>query len=146
MSSRKYKKPLNLNLRPSKILFMFIVLIHLLALSMLSLNLSFHFVSNLLIIILIGVSAYYSLEQACSIRFKRYIVNIKFLKDMQYSLSCSDQQSYIAELKLNWFELPYVVILYFKTDFEQNKSIIILPDMLDKSELRQLKLHLRLLK
>ncbi len=149
MSSNKYKKPLtldSLDLKPSKILFAFVILIHLLALSVLSMNLEFHFVLVLFLIILIGVSLYFSLEQTSSIGFKRYISNIQFLKNMQYSLFCSDKQTYKAELKQNWFELPYLVILYFKIDGAKNKSIIILPDMLNKNALRQLKLHLRSLK
>ncbi len=109
-------------------------------------NLNFHFVVILFLIILIGISAYFSLKQTSSIRFKRYIINIQFLKDMQCGLLCSDKQIYKAELKQNWFELPYLVILYFKTDSDINKSIIILPDMLNKNAFRQLKLHLRSLK
>jgi len=142
MSLHKYNKQLNLDLKPSKFLFYFIVFIHLLALSVLLLGVNIHFGILMIISIFIFISMYFSLVQNSSIKFKIYIKNIQSLKDMEWRLENSDMQSDIAELQKNWFILSGLLILYFKIDNAKNKTIIILPDMINKNDLRQLKLYL----
>jgi len=148
MSSRKYKKPFNIDLKPSKFLFYFIVIIHLLALSVLTLNLNIHASILSVLFILICVSLYVSLKHNNSINFKIHIKQIQFIKEMEWHLIDSDKKIVAVELQENWFILPQLLILYFKTNINvaKHKTIIILPDMLNQNELRQLKLHLRLMR
>lgn len=142
MSLHKYNKQLNLDLKPSNFLFYFIVFIHLLAVSVLLLGVNIHSGILMIIFFFIVISMYFSLVQNSSVKFKIYIKNIQSLKDMEWRLENSDMQSSIAELQKNWFILPWLLILYFKTNNDKNKVIIILPDMINKNELRQLKLYL----
>ncbi len=146
MSLSKYKKPLNLELKPSKFLYYFILLIHILALSVLMAGLNIHTGILLILGLLIIISMYISLKQNSSVEFKLFIEKIQYLKDMEWCLVSSDKQSTVGVLQENWFVLPWMLILYFKIDKDKNQVIIILPDMITKSDLRLLKLHLSLIK
>ncbi|MFV1985499.1 MAG: hypothetical protein ACC657_18265, partial [Thiohalomonadales bacterium] len=92
------------------------------------------------------ISMYISLKQNSSVEFKLFIEKIQYLKDMEWRLVSSDKQSTVGVLQENWFILPWMLILYFKIDKNKNQVIIILPDMITKSDLRLLKLHLSLIK
>jgi len=143
MLSQKYKKPLNLSLKPSKYLLYFIVLIHLLAISVLFLNLDIHLILKIILFVLVIISLYLNLKKSNSIAFQNYIKNIEYQKDMQWMLVSSNQKLITANLQQNWFVLSWLVILYFKIDSNKNIITIILPDMIEKNDFRLLKLHLR---
>jgi hypothetical protein len=133
---------LSLDLTPSIYLQYFIFTIHLLALGVLTLDLDIHVGILFVLGVIVLISLYRSLENNNSIRFKRYIIKIHFLKDKQWKLTYSDQESSVAELQDNYLLLPYLQILYFKQKRKDN-VIILLPDMINKDEIRRLKLHLR---
>ncbi|MFV2061400.1 MAG: protein YgfX [Gammaproteobacteria bacterium] len=142
MSSHKYNKPLNLNLEPSKYLFSFIVVIHLLAYSVLLLNLDIYVIFKLIIFVLISISLYRSLIKSSSTVFGLHLRSIELKKEMEWLLINSDKQSVTAMLQKNWFILSGLVILYFKDDAHKNITTVILPDMIKKNDLRKLKLYL----
>jgi hypothetical protein len=146
MSLRKYNKPLNLNLKPSKSLLYFIFFIHLLALSVLFLNLKIYLIFKIIIFAMILVSLYLSLKKCNSVAFGFYFNNLKYKKEMEWLLEYSDKRTVKALLQKNWIVFSGLVILYFKDDSNKNITTIILSDMVRKNDLRILKLHLSQIK
>ncbi len=144
MLSHKYKMPLKLDLTPSIFLLYFIVVIHLLALSVLTLKLNIHSGLLFLIAIVIFISLYRSLKQCRSVKFNQYIKNVEFNDALQCNLIHSNNHLSVVELQKNWYKLSWLLILYFKLNDrdEKNITLIILPDMLQIEQSRQLKLYL----
>jgi len=142
MLSNKYKKPLNLKLIPSKTLFYFIIAIHFLAVYTLTLPLDIHIIFLLLVFIFIGVSLFVSLKNNGFIQREYWIDKIETLTDMEWRLQSSSEKSLSAELQNNWFSLPLMLILYFKIAEGKTRAIIILPDMINRNDFRELKLYL----
>ena len=91
---------------------------------------------------------YLNLKQNNSIEFNVFIEKIEYLKNMEWRLRSSDKKSSVAILQNNWFVLPWLLILYFKSDKikDMNVAVIILPDMIKKNDMRQLKLYLSQIK
>ena len=146
MLSNKYKRPLSLKLKPSKILFYFIIVIHVIAAYILTLSLDIHFMFLITVFIFICISLVINLNQNGFVRSEYWIDQIQFMNEVELILHRNDKHSFNAVLQHGWFSLPLMLVLYFKVASGRTKAIIILPDMLDKKALRQLKLHLNKLK
>jgi len=142
MLLQKYNKRLSLDLQPSYYLFLFIVLIHVLALSVLSSGLNIYIGALLVIALLVIISLYRSLIECNSVRFKHHIINIESSANLSWHIHDSNDKLTVAVLQNNWYILPYLIILNFKQDNNQIITLIIVPDMISNAGLRELKLHL----
>ncbi|CAB1276605.1 protein YgfX [Candidatus Nitrosacidococcus tergens] len=137
-----YATPLYLNLSPSKILELYLVFIHSIALAALSF-LDFSWQLHIVILILIGVSLFKSIKRYAFLSYLDSITQLIWEQKDTWCLVQKNGISYTGELLANSFISTYLVILNFKTASSwQPIYVILLKDNVNQTSFRKLRVRL----
>ena len=142
MSSRKSVAPLYLRPAPSRLLLLFLVLIHLLALSVLPfLAVSAGFLVPVALLVLAGL--YRELQLHVFRRHPRSVVRAVWESSGRWRLTDALGVERAGELLAESYVHPQLVLLNFKLDGAGRRSLVLLPDSEDRQTLRELRVRLR---
>ena len=143
MSSTKYASPLTIEVRRSRQLLALLLFAHIGALLLIwALSISLWLI--LLIALLIVTSLLYSVKRHYLRNSHNAIVHAVWDADENWHLSLANGSTVIARLLPDTYIHPWLVVLNFVSQNPSKKySLLLLPDSLDASTLRRLRVRLR---
>ncbi len=103
-------------------------------------------VIQILVIIFVLISLYYNLRLHPLLRAEYSIVALCWREDNEWQLTQRDGEKIYAQLNMNSYMHPLLVVLNFSiVGTKINRSVIIFFDAIDNNTFRQLRVRLRLL-
>ena len=143
MSSKKYATPLRLEIKPSRILCSLLLILHLFALAIIFI-LDFEFLINILVAILIAVSAYISIFQTAFRKSSSAIIKLVWDSNNEWILENNRGEQLNAELLRDSYVSSVMTVLNFKCkNHFRHKSIILLKDNINENDFRKLRVRLK---
>ncbi len=139
MSQKKYRQPLDLNPRPSQRLLIILLVVHLLALSSLTLPLMLAWYWRVIILFAIAFSAW-------SCLYKKHFKRIKkacWRMNGDLDLELVNKKRLRATLLAGSIVTEWIVILHLASRTGHKYTWLILPDMIDCETYRRLCVRLR---
>lgn len=143
MSYNKFETQLVLNLNPSRYLLVYVVTIHLLAVSVCVIGLAIHPVVLIILVVLIICSLAITLKNNPSIIVSGYLKHMIWLNEMDWILIYSSEHKENVQLLPQWFVLSWMTILRVKHNTGKTTSIVLISDMLQVDQFRMLRLRLK---
>ena len=143
MSSKKYATPLRLEIKPSKILFFLLLILHFLALLIIY-TLNFDLLITVLIVIPVFISAYFSIFKITLQKSKNSIIKLVWDGNNEWILENKIGEKINAELLKDTYISSMMTILIFKCEGQfVTKNIVLLKDNIDENDFRRLRVRLK---
>ena len=160
MSSKKYATPLRLEIKPSKILLLFLLGIHLVALILIYF-LEFTLFLSISFYTFIILSAYFVINKYALLNSSKAIVKLIWDTNNEWILEAKNGETIQAELKQDSYIHPFISILIFNcrqdgvqanagkfTGFYKLKlgftcNVILLKDNVNENDFRRLRVRLK---
>lgn len=137
----KYATPLLLEPGPSRVLLVWLLLSHALAILMLPL-LSLPWWAGLIILLAMLFSLWRAIRLHISMAHPNAVCAVEWLDAHVCQLRLSSGQEIKTRLMPQVFMLPWLVIMHFKGDGGRTHHLVLLPDMLEKRLFRRLRVRL----
>ncbi len=142
MSPAAYASPLVLEPGVSRYLFLYLIAIHVMALAVLVTPLNVSVPVRLVLGVLVGSSFIWQWRRLRANNPSR-IVRLIWEADDDWTLVCHDTTELVGRLRPETYETTWLVILRWQLQLGGIRSMVILPDMLDRQSFRRLRVRLR---
>ena len=142
MSHAAYASPLVLEPGVSRYLLFYLIVIHALALVVLVAPLNLPVLVRLVLALMIVISFLWYWRRT-RLRNPARIVRLVWEADDDWTLWCNDSTEHVGQLRPESYESIWLVILRLQLEQGGRRTIVILPDMLDRQSFRRLRVRLR---
>ena len=142
MSRAAYASPLVLEPGNSRYLIFYLIVVHVLALTVLVSPLNLPVLVRFTLVVMLGINFtwyWYRLRLNDPAR----IVRLVWQADDDWTIYCNDSTEQLAQLRPETYETRWLVILHWQLAQGGRRSLIILPDMLERQCFRRLRVRLR---
>ena len=137
-----YASPLVLESGISRYLLLYLIVIHALALAVVIAPLNLHIVVRLILAVVILFSFLWHWRRM-RLNDPTRIVRLVWEVDDDWTLWSNDSTELVAQLRPETYESRWLVILHLQLQQGGRRSLVILPDMLDRQSFRRLRVRLR---
>lgn len=143
MSSKKYATPLRLELKPSRVLFLVLLVLHLAALA-----LTYYLFSNVFLLLFIAAllifSGYFVLAGAALKKTSSAVVKLVWDANNEWILETKVGETLNAELMRDSYINSFITVLIFKCEGRMlNTHVVLLKDNVDVNTFRRLRVRLK---
>ncbi|NNF96564.1 MAG: hypothetical protein HKM94_06540 [Halobacteria archaeon] len=142
MSHAAYASPLVLEPGVSRYLILYLVVIHTLALAVVAAPLNLPVALRFGIAVVILLSFIWQWRRTCKHHPAR-IHRLVWEADDDWTLWCNDSTELVGQLRPESYESTLLVILRLQLQQGGQRTVVILPDMLDRQSFRRLRVRLR---
>ena len=142
MSHAAYASPLVLEPGVSRLLKIYLLVIHTMALSVVIAPLNLPLVLRLgigLVIVLSFIWQWRHIRKKYPTRIHRLVWEV----DDDWTLWCNDSTELVGQLRPDSYESTWLVILRLQLQPGGRRTLVLLPDMLDRQSFRRLRVRLR---
>lgn len=142
MSHAAYASPLVLEPGVSRYLILYLIMIHGLALAVVAAPLNLPMAFRLGIALVIVISFIWQWRRT-RVNDPARIYRLMWEVDDDWTLWCNDSSELVGQLRPESYESTWLVILRWQLQQGGRRTLVILPDMLDRQSFRRLRVRLR---
>ena len=142
MSHVAYASPLVLEPGVSRYLISYLVVIHGLALAVVAAPLNMPTVFRFALAVVIVISFIWQWRRT-RLNDPARIYRLMWEVDDDWTLWCNDSSEFVGQLRPESYESTWLVILRLQLQQGGRRTVVILPDMLDRQSFRRLRVRLR---
>ncbi|MDH3948680.1 MAG: hypothetical protein OEU74_06940 [Gammaproteobacteria bacterium] len=142
MSHTAYASPLVLEPGVSRYLISYLIVIHSLALVVVAAPLNLPAIFRFTLAVVIVISFVWQWRRT-RLNDPAHIYRLVWEADDDWTLWCNDSTELVGQLRPESYESTWLVILRLQLQQGGRRTIVILPDMLDRQSFRRLRVRLR---
>ena len=142
MSHAAYASPLVLEPGVSRYLIFYLIVIHSLALAVVAAPLNLPAIFRFALAVVIVISFVWQWRRT-RLNDPARIYRLVWEADDDWTLWCNDSSELVGQLRPESYESTWLVILRLQFQQGGRRTIVILPDMLDRQSFRRLRVRLR---